>query len=121
MKSLAPNLFQRRFSDLVEIGRARLPSAAPEWTDHNAHDPGITLMELLAWVTEAQLYSLGRERRDEREAYAALMGLADRGTEPARGLIWPDRLDPRSPLATFSQSVVIAADAAINLLDAETP
>ncbi len=121
MKRLAPNLFDRRFSDLMEMARARLPGLAPDWTDYNAHDPGITLMELLAWVTEAQLYSLGRERRDEREAYAALMGLADRGTEPARGLIWPDRLDPRSPLATFSQSVVITADAAINLLDAETP
>ena len=66
MKALAPNLFQRRFQDFVEMGRARLPSLAPEWTDHNAHDPGITLMELLAWVAEAQLYSLSRMLRDER-------------------------------------------------------
>ena len=60
MKQLAPDLFNRRFQDLVEIGRAKLPSLAPDWTDHNAHDPGITLMELLAWVAEAQLYSLAR-------------------------------------------------------------
>ena len=45
MSPLAPNLFERRFGDLMEIGRAKLPSLAPEWTDHNAHDPGITLME----------------------------------------------------------------------------
>ena len=51
---------------LIEIGRAKLPSLAPEWTDHNAHDPGITLMELLAYTAEAQLYSLSRLRRDER-------------------------------------------------------
>lgn len=121
MKRLAPNLFDRRFSDLVEMGRARLPGLAPDWTDYNAHDPGITLMELLAWVTEAQLYSLGRMRRDERAAYAALFGLAQSGTRAARGLIWPDRLDSRSPAATCSQSRVIAADAVVNRLDAETP
>jgi predicted phage baseplate assembly protein len=121
MKRLAPNLFDRRFNELMEMGRARLPGLAPDWTDHNAHDPGITLMELLAWVTEAQLYSIGRMRRDERAAYAALFGLAERGTEPARGLIWPDRLDPRAPAAACSQSVTIAADAVVNPLDAETP
>lgn len=121
MKRLAPQLFDRRFSDLVEMGRARLPGLAPDWTDYNAHDPGITLLELLAWVSEAQLYSLGRMRRDERAAYAALFGLAASGTRPARGLIWPDWLDPRSPGATYSQSRVIAADAVVNRLDAETP
>ncbi len=47
MSGLAPNLFQRRFQDFMQIGRARLPSLSPEWTDHNAHDPGITLMGAL--------------------------------------------------------------------------
>src|SRR6476646_6345665 len=102
MKSLAPDLFQRRFQDLMEIGRARLPSLAPDWTDHNAHDPGITLMELLAWTGEAQLYSLSRLRRDERAAYSALLGIAPTGTRGAGGLIWPDRLDPNSPAMTYS-------------------
>jgi predicted phage baseplate assembly protein len=121
MKRLAPDLFDRRFQDLMEMGRARLPELAPDWTDHNAHDPGITLMELLAWVTEAQLYALGHTRRDERAAYAALFGLGPAGTQPARGLIWPDRLDPRAPAATYSQSMVIPADAVVNVLDAENP
>lgn len=121
MKRLAPDLFDRRFADLMEMGRARLPGLAPDWTDYNAHDPGITLMELLAWVTEAQLYSLGRMRLDERAAYATLFGLAPSGTRPAHGLIWPDRLDPRAPAATYSQSVVITADAVVSMQDAETP
>ena len=121
MRRLAPDLFDRRFRDLMEVGRARLPGLAPDWTDHNAHDPGITLMELLAWVSEAQLYSLGRMRRDERAAYAALFGLAPGGTQPARGLIWPDRLDPRAPNATYTQSMVIAADAVVNMVAADTP
>nr|WP_315249409.1 putative baseplate assembly protein [uncultured Duganella sp.] len=121
MKRLAPNLFDRRFGELMEIGRARLPGLAPDWTDHNAHDPGITLMELLAWVTEAQLYAIGRMRRDERAAYAALFGLAARGSAPARGLIWPDRLDPRAPAAAYPHSVIVAADTVVTMVDAEQP
>ncbi|MDX6443393.1 MAG: hypothetical protein QOH71_467 [Blastocatellia bacterium] len=122
MKTLAPNLFQRRFSDLVEIGRARLPSAAPEWTDHNAHDPGITLMELLAWVAEAQLYSLSRLRRDERAAYAALLGITPHGTQSAVGLIWSDRLDPNSPFSTFTKAMVLSEqDTVINATDGGSP
>jgi len=121
MKKLAPNLFQRRFEDLMEIGRARLPSLAPEWTDYNAHDPGITLMELLAWVAEAQLYSISRTRRDERLAYAALLGISQRGTKGARGLIWPDHLDPSSPAATFARSVVLTNDTVISTEDGGSP
>src|SRR5262245_40492957 len=121
MKKLTPDLFQRRFQDLMEIGRARLRSLAPEWTDHNAHDPGITLMELLAWVAEAQLYALSRLRRDERAAYAALLGLAPAGTQSATGLIWPDRLDPHSPVTTFANSVVISKEAVVNIVNANSP
>jgi predicted phage baseplate assembly protein len=121
MTLLAPEVIARRFQDLMDMGRARLPGLAPDWTDHNAHDPGITLMELLAWVTEAQLYSVGRTRRDERAAYAALLGLSPGGTEPARGLLWPDPLDPSAPVRICAQSVVIPAEAAVSLLDAESP
>ena len=121
MSQLAPNLFDRRYSDLVQAGRSRLPSLAPAWTDHNAHDPGITLMELLAWVAEAQIYSLARSRRDERNAYAALMGMAPNGTRAARGLIWPDHGDPNSPSASVFRSFVIDRDAAIHTSKSDTP
>lgn len=90
MTTLAPKLFDRRFEDLLESGRSLLPGLAPAWTDHNLHDPGITLMEMIAWVSEAQMYALSRMRRDERSAYAAMFGLAARGPLPASGVIWPE-------------------------------
>jgi len=122
VKKLAPNLFDRRFGDLLELGRARLPSLAPDWTDHNAHDPGVTLMELLAWVAEAQIYSLSRRpRRDERAAYAAMMGIAPTGTQGASGVIWPDRLAVDSPFVTHTKSVAIRENAVINVVDAGMP
>jgi predicted phage baseplate assembly protein len=121
VKALAPNLFTRRFGDLIEIGRARLRPLAPEWTDHNAHDPGITLMELLAWVSEAQLYSVSRLRRDERAAYAELVGLQPSGTQAARGQIWSDPLDPGSPASTFARTTVLGSDAVIHVVGDERP
>src|SRR5215510_4107479 len=121
MTQLSPNLFTRRYADFLEIGRARLHALAPTWTDYNAHDPGITLMELLAWVAEAQLYSLSRMRRDERTAYAALLGLAPAGTQGASGLIWPDGLDPNSPASTYVKTVALSEDTVINLIDNESP
>jgi hypothetical protein len=31
----------------------------PGWTDRNQHDPGVTLLELLAWLAGALLFTLG--------------------------------------------------------------
>jgi hypothetical protein len=31
-------------------------STGPEWTDSNQHDPGVTLVDLLAWAGESLLY-----------------------------------------------------------------
>jgi hypothetical protein len=121
MRRLAPDLFDRRFDALVEGGRSRLPSLAPRWTDYNAHDPGITLMELLAWTTEAQLYSLGRMRRDERTAYAALLGLRPRGPTPASGTLWADRSDRDAPVLSYQQAIVLGPDAQVRTAQSENP
>jgi hypothetical protein len=56
----APNLDSRRFADLVAEARARIPRYAPEWTNLNDSDPGMTLVKLNAWLTETVLYELNR-------------------------------------------------------------
>lgn len=48
------------FDALVREGRALIPVHAPAWTDHNPSDLGITLVELLAHVTEALAWRLSR-------------------------------------------------------------
>jgi len=60
-----------RRETLVEF--ARLADFAPDWTDHNDADPGVTLVQLLAWLAELQLY---RSRPLPRDAMPALMRLA---------------------------------------------
>lgn len=77
------------FDRLVEIALSRLPNLAKDWTDYNYSDPGITLVDLLAWVADSQIYSIGRNRLDERMAMARLLGDQPRYAIPARGTLYP--------------------------------
>ncbi|MCC8400467.1 hypothetical protein LJ655_00930 [Paraburkholderia sp. MMS20-SJTN17] len=56
----APIVVERDYDTLVREGMALVPAHAPEWTDHNPSDPGVTLVELLAYFTDALLYRIGR-------------------------------------------------------------
>src|ERR1700730_6897320 len=55
-----PNLDDRRFQELVNESKRLVQQWCPEWTDHNVHDPGVTLIELFAWMTDQVVYRLNR-------------------------------------------------------------
>src|SRR5262245_56172359 len=50
-----------------------LPRYAPGWTNHNPSDPGITLVELLAYVSEQLIYRLNRITRETKIRFAQLL------------------------------------------------
>ena len=75
MPILLPNLDDRRWTDLVNEGRALIPIYAPEWTDQNTHDPGITLIELLAWFAEMDIFSLNRVTDRAKLKFLSLVGI----------------------------------------------
>jgi predicted phage baseplate assembly protein len=56
----APNLDDRRFQDLVDDAKRLVQQRCPGWTDHNVHDPGVTLIETFAYMTDQLLYRLNR-------------------------------------------------------------
>ncbi|MCU1346046.1 MAG: hypothetical protein JWL70_2312, partial [Acidimicrobiia bacterium] len=56
----APNLDDRRFQDLVDDAKRLVQQRCPGWTDHNVSDPGVTLLETFAYVTDQLLYRLNR-------------------------------------------------------------
>jgi len=76
-----PNLDTRRWADLVAEGRSLVPRYAPTWTDHNAHDPGVTVFELLAWLVEQEIY---RANRVPAPAYRKFLALAGQAPQPPR-------------------------------------
>ena len=55
-----PVLIDRTYADFAGDARARIPSFSPNWTDHNPSDPGIAVVELLAWLAEMVLYRIDR-------------------------------------------------------------
>ncbi len=56
----APDLDDRRFQDLVDDAKRMVMRRCPEWTDHNVSDPGVTLIETFAYLTDQLLFRLNR-------------------------------------------------------------
>ena len=73
-------LDDRDFQDLVNEARLRISQSCPEWTEHNVSDPGVTLIELFAWMTEMVIYRLNRIPDKLHVALMELLGIA---LEPA--------------------------------------
>jgi hypothetical protein len=68
-----PNLDDRSYADLTAQAQALLPSLYPDWTDYNPSDPGITLVELLAWLTEMLLFQVNEVTPDSIENFLKLL------------------------------------------------
>lgn len=80
----APRLDDRSFEDLMAEVRARIPLYTPEWTDHNLSDPGITLLELFAYMTDIVLYRLNRVPDKHYIKFMELIGMSLNEAIPAR-------------------------------------
>jgi hypothetical protein len=79
-----PNLDDRRYADLVEEALAIIPVHAPEWTNHNPSDPGITLVELFAYLTEILIYRLNRVTVENVVAFLNLIDAGERRADDYR-------------------------------------
>jgi predicted phage baseplate assembly protein len=76
MAEKAPNLDDLRFQkDLVDVARKRIQDYCPEWTDYNLSDPGITLIELFAWMTENIIYRLNRVPEKNYRKFLEMIGI----------------------------------------------
>src|SRR5438067_4640938 len=70
-----PNLDDRRFQQLVDDGKRLVQQQCPEWTDHNVSDPGVTMIELFAWMTDQLLYRLNRVPDKHYVKFLELIGV----------------------------------------------
>lgn len=86
-----PNLDDRSFEQIMREAKELIPRLAPDWTDENAHDPGITLLELLAWHIEMQQYRINRMSVEYDRKFLALLGG------------WPMDRQPATTSVSFTQ------------------
>ncbi|QSA98400.1 putative baseplate assembly protein [Methylococcus sp. EFPC2] len=82
-----PSLDDRRFDDLVEELLARIPAHTPEWTNPRLGDPGRTLIELFAWLTDTLLYRANLVPERQRLVFLSLLGKKLAPALPATGIV----------------------------------
>ena len=71
------------FDDILEAARKRIVSIYPEWTDFNYHDPGITMLEMFAWLKESQQYYINKIGPGNIRKYLKLLGIRRRTKAPS--------------------------------------
>ena len=84
-----PIIDDRRYQDLVDESLARIPVHNPEWTNYNQSDPGVTLIEVFAFLTENLLYRANLIPDRNRLKFLTMLGVplqpassAERGPPP---------------------------------------
>jgi predicted phage baseplate assembly protein len=105
-----PNLDDRKFEDIVAEARSKIPLYCPEWTNHNLSDPGITLIELFAWMVDMLLYRVNQVPEKNYIKFMDLLGVRLQPPKPAQAevtfrLSGPQRLKITIPGGTAVATV----------------
>ncbi|MBZ5558149.1 MAG: putative baseplate assembly protein [Acidobacteriia bacterium] len=82
-----PILDDRSYQQLRDELIRRIPVYAPEWTDHNASDPGITLIELFAFLGENLLYRFNQIPEATKLAFLKYLQIPLRPATAARAMV----------------------------------
>src|ERR1043166_6120229 len=95
-----PNLDDRSYQQLRDDALARIPIHNPEWTNFTPSDPGVTLVELFAFMTENLLYRCNRIPERNRLKFLSLLGVPLQPASSARGLV--QFINDRGPRETVT-------------------
>ena len=104
-----PTLDDRRYQDLLDEALARIPVHNPEWTNFNPSDPGVTLIELFAFLTETLLYRCNQVPERNRRKFLSLLGIPLQPASPARGLVTFAAPPSSSQVLTVPDATPLAA------------
>ncbi|MGW7530841.1 hypothetical protein [Amycolatopsis sp. NPDC054798] len=95
-----PVIDGRSYEDLLNEAIARIPVHNPEWTNFNRSDPGITLVELFAFMTDSLLYRVNQIPERNRRKFLSLLGVSLQPGTPASGIV--TFANERGPLKTVT-------------------
>jgi hypothetical protein len=89
-----PNLADRSFKELKAEAERVVRANCPAWTDFTPGDPGTTLIEAFAFLTEVMLYRLNRVPEKVQVALLNLLGVAPRPPAAATVRLVFSRAEP---------------------------
>src|SRR5580693_6645095 len=93
-------LDDRTYQDLVNEALARIPVHNPEWTNFNESDPGVTLLEVFAFLTDSLLYRANQIPERNRLKFLTLLGMPLLPGASAQGIA--TFANAQGPTQTFS-------------------
>ncbi len=108
-----PSIDTRTYQQLVDETLARVPIHTPEWTNFNSSDPGVTLVQLFAFLAEAMIYRANQIPARNRAKFLHLLGIPLGSASEALGLATV--ANERGPLAVET----VPAD--VELMAGEVP
>lgn len=82
-----PVIDDRRYADLVQEARARIPRYTSEWTDLNDNEPGMAVVQLMAWMSDLLIARLGRVPKLNYLKFLELLGIELMPAQAARAEI----------------------------------
>ncbi|MEU6783121.1 hypothetical protein ABZ912_28345 [Nonomuraea angiospora] len=95
-----PEIDRRTYQEILDEVVARIRVHNPEWTNHNESDPGITILQLFAFMTENLLYRSRLIPERNRLKFLSLLGVPMRPAAAAQGMVAFENL--RGPLRSVT-------------------
>jgi predicted phage baseplate assembly protein len=74
MPLIEPKIDDRTFDQILKELRFRIPRYTKEWTNYNDSDPGMTLLQLFAWLSETMLFRMNQMPRKNYIKFLKLLG-----------------------------------------------
>lgn len=106
-----PDLDDRTWQDLVDEMLRLRAEYAPQWTDHNPSDIGITLVELFAFLAEGLIYRINRMPEKNYLAFLNLLGITRDPPTPALAfLTFTAGRDVAGPISVAAGTQVQTSD-----------
>lgn len=97
-----PKIDARNYQEILDEALVRIPIHNPEWTNFNDSDPGVTIIQLFAFLTESLIYRCNQIPERHRKKFLQLLGIAMQPATPAKGIVTFN--NQRGPLRTLTLS-----------------
>ena len=116
LNNAIPQIDDRRYDSLLAEVRTRIarytPEWTPVWTDVNDSDPGITMVQVFAWLAEILTYRMSKVPELNYVKFLQLLGIELNPAEPAQAEItFPVKPDHPEPFVIVPARTQVTAEA----------
>ena len=82
-----PKLDDRSYQQILDETLSRIRVHTPEWTNYNDSDPGATILQLFAFMTESLLYRCNLIPERNRRKFLTLLGIPMQPAAASEGFV----------------------------------